>query len=183
MDVRVHDLLARAARVYPSHVAATLGDDVRTFSTLDANANRVAHRLGGEGVAPVDRVVWWGPTALDALELGYGVSKLGAALAPINPNFTEPEAASALETLHPRLVVAHPDFEDVARAIAEPVGVPVVTTSAGWLDGASEDTPRRVGTSEDISNVFLTSGSTGVSKGAQLSHRAAWLRAIQRDID
>ena len=51
-----------------------------------------------EGVAPLDRVVWWGPTALDALELGYGTTKVGAALAPINPNFTEPEAAAALET-------------------------------------------------------------------------------------
>ena len=29
--------------------------------------------------------------------------------------------------------------------------------------------------------IFLTSGSTGVSKGAMLSHRAAWLRAIQHD--
>ena len=41
-----------------------------------------------------------------------GLEVAGATLAPINPNFTEPEAASALETLHPRLVVAHPDAED-----------------------------------------------------------------------
>ena len=143
MDVRIHDLLARAARVYPSRVGATLGDDIRTFATLDGNANRVAHRLAGEGVAPLDRVVWWGPTALDALEVGYGVSKLGAALAPINPNFTEPEAASALETLHPRLVVAHPDFEAVARAISEPLGVPVIIMEAAGSTVASAVRPRR----------------------------------------
>ena len=109
MDVRIHDLLARTALVQPHRIGATLGDDTRTFAELDAGANRAAHRLAAEGVAPLDRVVWWGPTALDALELGYGASKAGAVLAPVNPNFTEPEAIEALETLTPRLVVTHPD--------------------------------------------------------------------------
>jgi len=183
MDVRIHDLLTRLALVYPARVGATLGDDVRTFSELDAGANRAAHCLMGEGVEPRDRVVWWGPSALDALELGYGISKTGATLAPINPNFTEPEAASALETLRPRLVVVHPEFEAVARAVAEPLGLTVLVTRPGWRDGAASTPPPRVGSSEDASNIFLTSGSTGVSKGALLSHRAAWLRGIQRDTE
>ena len=42
----------------------------------------------------------------------------------------------------------------------------------GWLDGASAAVPPRVGSSEDPNVIFLTSGSTGVSKGAMLSHRA-----------
>ena len=50
---------------------------------------------------------------LDALELGYGISKAGGTLAPINPNFSEAEADDALQTLTPRLVVVHPDVEDV----------------------------------------------------------------------
>jgi acyl-CoA synthetase (AMP-forming)/AMP-acid ligase II len=181
MDVRIHDLLARTALVQPNRIGATLGDDTRTFAELDAGANRVAHRLVAEGVAPLDRVVWWGPSALEALELGYGISKTGAVLAPINPNFTEPEAASALETLRPRIVVAHPDAEDAARAAADPLGVPLVVMEKGWLDSASATPPPRIGSSEDPCVIFLTSGSTGVSKGAMLSHRAAWLRAIQRD--
>jgi acyl-CoA synthetase (AMP-forming)/AMP-acid ligase II len=181
MDVRIHDLLARTALVQPHRIGATLGDDTRTFAELDAGANRVAHRLVAEGVAPLDRVVWWGPSALEALELGYGISKTGAVLAPINPNFTEPEAASALETLRPRIVVAHPDAEDAARAAADPLGVPLVVMEKGWLDSASATPPPRIGSSEDPCVIFLTSGSTGVSKGAMLSHRAAWLRAIQRD--
>jgi acyl-CoA synthetase (AMP-forming)/AMP-acid ligase II len=120
MDVRIHDLLVRAALVSPSRIGATMGDDARTFAELDAGANRAAHRLAGEGVRPGDRVVWWGPSALDALELGYGISKAGATLAPVNPNFTEPEAIAALETLAPRLVVAHPDAADAAHAAADP---------------------------------------------------------------
>ena len=183
MDVRIHDLLARLAVVSPHRVGATLGDDVRTFAQLDAGANRAAHRLLAEGVAPRDRVVWWGRTVLDALDLAYGISKAGATLAPINPNFSEAEAIDALQTLTPRLVVVHPDVEDLARAVAEPLDVAVMVMEPGWHAGASTDAPPRVGTSEDISNIFLTSGSTGVSKGAMVSHRAAWLRAIEHDVE
>ena len=50
---------------------------------VTAGANRAAHRLIAEGVTPRDRVVWWGPTVLDALELAYGISKAGGTLAPI----------------------------------------------------------------------------------------------------
>jgi acyl-CoA synthetase (AMP-forming)/AMP-acid ligase II len=183
LDVRIHDILARLAVVSPDRVGATLGTEARTFGELDAGATRAAHRLSAAGVEAGDRVTWWGPTAFEALEVGYGTSKLGAAIAPINPNFTEPEATSALEVLHPRLVVAHPEHEDVARAVAEPLGLDVVVSGPGWSDGASTAPLPRVGSSEDASNVFLTSGSTGVSKGAVLSHRAAWLRAIQRDVE
>jgi acyl-CoA synthetase (AMP-forming)/AMP-acid ligase II len=61
--------------------------------------------------------------------------------------------------------------------------VPLVVTTPGWHASASTSAPPRVGTSEDISNIFLTSGSTGVSKGAMVSHRAAWLRAIEHDVE
>ena len=183
MDVRIHDLLARLAAVSPHRVGATLGDDVRTFAQLDAGANRAAHRLIAEGVARHDRVVWWGPTVLDALELAYGISKAGATLAPINPNFSEAEATDALQTLKPRLVVVHPDVEDIARAVAAPLGITVTVMADEWHASASASAPPRVGTSEDISNIFLTSGSTGVSKGATVSHRAAWLRAIEHDVE
>jgi hypothetical protein len=36
MDVRIHDLLVRAALVSPSRVGATIGDEARTFAELDA---------------------------------------------------------------------------------------------------------------------------------------------------
>lgn len=183
MDVRIHDLLSRLAAVSPRRVGATLGDDIRTFGELDAGANRAAHRLQAEGIVARDHVTWWGPTALDAIELGYGISKLGATQAPINPNFSETEAIDALQTLKTRLVVVHPDYEAVARAVAEPLDIPVLVAAPGWHAGASADAPPRVGNAEDISNIFLTSGSTGVSKGAMISHRAAWLRAIEHDVE
>lgn len=183
MDVRIHDVLARAARVAPAQCGATLGDEQRTFAELDAGSNRAAHRLAAGGVAPLDRVVWWGPTDLGALEVCYGVTKLGAALAPINPGFTEGEAATAIEYLRPRVVVAHPSYADRARSVADPLGVRVVTTVGDWLQGAATAPLPRVGDAEDPCAIFLTSGSTGVAKAALLSHRATWLRAVAREAE
>ncbi|MEX1007748.1 MAG: class I adenylate-forming enzyme family protein [Acidimicrobiia bacterium] len=183
MDVRIHDILTRAARLAPTQLAATLGDDQRTLAELSSGSNRAAHRLAGEGVAPLDRVVWWGPTDLAALELCYGVTKLGAALAPINPGFTETEATSAIEYLRPRIVVAHPTYEDLARSIAGPLGLDVVTTTVDWLQGAATTPLPRVGNTEDACAIFLTSGSTGAPKAALLSHRASWLRAVAREAE
>jgi acyl-CoA synthetase (AMP-forming)/AMP-acid ligase II len=183
VDVRIHDILTRAAAVAPTRCGVTLGDEQRTFADLDAGSNRAAHRLAAEGVAPLDRVVWWGPTDLAALDVCYGVTKLGAALAPINPGFTEGEATTAVEYLRPRIVVAHPSYEVPARSIADALGLRVVVTSPGWLDGASNTPLPRVGSAEDPSAIFLTSGSTGVAKAALLSHRATWLRAIAREAE
>lgn len=183
MDVRIHDVLARAARVAPARTAATLGDERRTFAEIDAGSNQAACRLAGEGVRAGGRVVWWGPTDLAALDVCYGVSKAGAALAPVNPGFTEREAASAIEYLRPDLVVAHPSHEAQARAAAEPLGLRVVVTTTDWLEGAAAVPPPRCGSGEDACAVFLTSGSTGVAKGAVLSHRAAWLRAVARETE
>jgi len=181
VDVRIHDILTRNARLEPDRIAATLGEERRTFGELDERANRAAHRLATEGVAHRDRVVWWGPTDLAALEVCYGVTRAGGALAPVNPAFGEQEAAAALTELRPRLVVAHPDCEDAARAVATPLGLGVVVTGPDWLQGAATTVLPRVGDAEDTCTVFLTSGSTGVSKAAELSHRASWLRAVARE--
>src|SRR4029079_17890345 len=82
---------------------------------------------------------------------------------------------------HPRAVVAHPIYEEPARAIATSLGLPVVVTDPDWLSGAASTPLPRVGDAEDPSAIFLTSGSTGVAKAALLSHRATWLRAIGRE--
>jgi len=161
----------------------TLGDEERSFADVDARSNQAAHRLRAAGVEPGDRVVWWGPTDLTALDVGYGTTKTGAALAPVNPAFTESEARTAIEYLAPRVVVVHPEDFEVARAVAGALDLPLVVTTDDWLQGASDLPVPRAGDGEDPCAVFLTSGSTGVAKAALLSHRAAWLRASLREAE
>ena len=183
VDVRIHDILTRAAAHRAARDAArpsATSSERSPSSTPAPTGPRTAWRR--EGVAPLDRVVWWGPTDLAALDVCYGVTKLGAALAPINPGFTEGEAATA-----------HRVPAAARRGRASEL------RGAGAIDrrlrsACPSSSPRRVarrrvaarhcrrvGDSEDPSAIFLTSGSTGVAKAALLSHRATWLRAIARE--
>ena len=181
MDVRIHDLLVRARRGAPARVGATIGDEARTFAELDAGANRAAHRLIGRRRAArrPGRVV--GP---DACSTRSSSATASARRAPRwrRSTRTSPSRRPSPRSRRwqPRLVVAHPDVADAAHAATDPLGVPIVVMHDGWTEGAAARPPR-VGDGEDPSVVFLTSGSTGVSKGAMISHRAAWLRAVQRD--
>ena len=46
----VSGILENAARVAPGAVAATLDDRSLTFGQIDAEANRIANALAGEGI-------------------------------------------------------------------------------------------------------------------------------------
>lgn len=178
MDPRIHDVLTRAARLDPAATAATLGTEEWSFGELDEESNRAAHRLAALGVGPGDRVVWWGPTGGWALVARYGASKAGAAFAPLNPAFTDSELEAALDYLRPSAVLA--DRERAERASA--LGAPrVQCCEPGWLDGAAAMAPPRLGSADDPSTVYMTSGSTGAPKAVIVSHRAEWLRAVMKD--
>jgi fatty-acyl-CoA synthase len=183
VDVRIHDILTRAAALTPARCAVTLGEQQRSFREVDDRSTQAGHRLAAAGVGVGDRVVWWGPTHFDALDTCYGAAKLGAALAPINPSFSDTEARAAIEYLRPRVVVVHPDDAERARAVVAPLELPLVVTAAGWLDDASSAPLPRCGTAENPNAIFLTSGSTGVAKAALVSHRASWLRAVAREAE
>ena len=133
MDVRIHDLLARAARVSPDRSRRDARRRRRARSReLDAGANRAAHRLRGRRRRRRSTGSCGGarPRSTRSSSATASASS-GATLAPINPNFTEPEAIAALETLQPaRSSSCIPTLEDVARAVADPLGRPGASSPA-----------------------------------------------------
>ena len=80
----VGEILANAAAVAPSGVAATLDDRSMAFGEIDAAANQVARSLAGLGVKRGDRVLWWGETDLDAVPVFGALARLGGVFAPLN---------------------------------------------------------------------------------------------------
>lgn len=177
-DVRIHDVLRRAAAISPAATAATLTGDSWSFGELDELARRSAWRLLATARGDRGRVVWWGPTSLDALAVRFGASQAGLLFAPLDPGMTDDEVSAAIGLLQPDVTVADPERAERLRAIGVDV---VVVAERGWLDRESAVESERVGSSEDPATIFLTSGSTGVPKAALVSHRATWLRAVQRD--
>jgi acyl-CoA synthetase (AMP-forming)/AMP-acid ligase II len=183
----IDDVLAGAASAAPNRVALTLGDDAMTFSEMRARSNRLANALWGWGVRRGDRVAYWSEIDLEAAPLQFALGRLGAAFAPLNPAYTEGEAADVVAYLNPRLLIAGAEHSERADQLAHDLDLPVATSGGAGpgigLDAlsasasaASVSAPRPA--EDDIFTIFLTSGSTGRPKGAMISQRATWLRAF-----
>lgn len=187
MHLLVGEVFRRAAAVAPRRPAASLGDRSLTFAELNAAGNRVAHALSGLGIGHGDRVAWWGHTSLEPLPVFVGLTKLGAAFAPVNALLGPDEAAEVVALARPSLLVTDAGHAEAAQAVAEKVGVERLARTGGgsWPGSDLEAEAARASNTEPVAPeltegdphvIFFTSGSTGRPKGVVLSHRANCLR-------
>ncbi|OLF14431.1 hypothetical protein BLA60_04745 [Actinophytocola xinjiangensis] len=168
----VPDLFAARAARCPSRVALVDGDRRMTFGELEANANRLAHRLRRMGVGP-ERIVG---VCLDRsashLVALLAVLKAGGAYLPLDPHYPPERLAFMVRDSSVTTVVT-----DTGAAHAVPPGPATLTLDE--LDLADEPvTPVHHGLDRDnLMSVLYTSGSTGRPKGVLGTHRN-WLPPI-----
>jgi malonyl-CoA/methylmalonyl-CoA synthetase len=123
-----------------------------TFGEIDERSNRVAHLLKQRGFVAGDRLCVYLANCLEMVDVYLACVKLGVIFVPINILYKEREITHILTDAEPKGVVAKaPELS--AEAAAMPATRPVVS-----LDG---DTPAAI---------VYTSGTTGASKGAILTH-------------
>jgi len=147
-----------------------------TYGDLEGWSARFAHTLAEAGVEPGDRVAVQVEKSPEAIFLYLACLRAGAIFLPLNTGYREDELAYFAGDAEPRVVVCDPAREDeVARAApkAELVtlgpGADGSLIEASWYHGAEFDT---VAADEDeVCAILYTSGTTGRSKGAMLSHR------------
>ena len=175
----VGGILANAAVVAPSAVAATLDDRTMTFGEIESAGNRVARSLAGMGVGRGDRVLWWGDTDLDAVPVFAALAKLGAVFAPLNARSSLAEVGPVGEYARPRMLLAGASHGDAGAELARELDVPFATGVVGGAAGEPDGALPPTGVDErDAHVIFFTSGSTGRPKGVVLSHRTNWLRTF-----
>src|SRR5215510_6515515 len=85
MAFLLHHLLSESAARYPEREAISFKDRTITYSQLDKESNRLAHRLIALGLEKGDRVGLYFDRSIDSIIAACGVLKAGAIYVPIDP--------------------------------------------------------------------------------------------------
>ncbi|MEO1105548.1 MAG: AMP-binding protein, partial [Pseudomonadota bacterium] len=160
------------------------GSPTRTYSYGDVAAvsARFANALVARGVKPGDRVAVQVEKSIEAVMLYLGAVRAGAIFLPLNTAYTAAEVEYFLTDAEPSLLICDPAHEAALRPVADKLGTDVATMGV-WsgpdcdvgtflTDGLSApDTfPTVPRGADDLAAILYTSGTTGRSKGAMLTH-------------
>ncbi len=148
-----------------------------SYGDLVALAGQMANVLVSRGVKPGDRVAAQTEKSVPGLVLYLATVRAGAVYLPLNAAYTLNELDYFITDAEPSLVVCDPSKKDGIAAIAGKVGAKVETLDADGLgsltDVAEKERPEFTTVArgnDDLAAILYTSGTTGRSKGAMLSH-------------
>lgn len=177
--------LERAAGAFGDRVAVIDGGRTLTYRELEDRASRLASLLTRtRGIEPGARVAALCANSHVMLEAHYGVPLAGLVLVPLNTRLSEDEQHHQLVHADVRCLIATPEFEERARALADRTGIELVL--GGHVEGDDLDARlARAGrfagttvTETDLLSISYTSGTTGAPKGVMHTHRGAYLQTL-----
>jgi len=176
------DIPRRYAATSPSRIALQYGPQRTTYAQWDLISNRVANALEGAVAATGARVGYLGKNSDIFFHALFGCAKIGAVLVPINWRLALPEICFILRDANCKLLFIGPEFGSFIDSIRSEC--PSLQTIVGtedsvagvpsfpeWIAGQSELDPKRPIADDDVVLQLYTSGTTGLPKGAQLTHR------------
>lgn len=172
-------LLAGGDPASPALIVPDTGE-ILTYAQIASQVETLAQRLAGLGVRRGDRVALSLPNGPDVVLLLLAITALGAAAAPLNPAYTDPEYQFYLGDIAPRLLLIPASGAAAASAAAAATGTtlagvqaseggpPELTGQSGSVAPAS---PAEDGGPDDVALVLHTSGTTSRPKQVPLRQR------------
>jgi fatty-acyl-CoA synthase len=188
---QVFDWLAYHAHNAPDRTALIDRHSQRTLSyrLLNERSNRGANLLRSLGVRPGDRVALLAYNSSDIIELLFACQKLGAIFVPLNWRLAAPELRAIADNCRPTVLIHGDEFSDVAADLAQGLGIPSISMRDGedsdyerGLEAASPAFDFHAQTHDDTWLIMYTSGTTGVPKGACLTHGNVLFSTINHNL-
>lgn len=159
-----------------------------TYKELDARIEEVARGLIAAGIEHGDRVALWSPNRIEWVLVQYATARIGAIMVCVNPAYRTVELKYVLQQSGAKMITAAPGFKtgNYEQQIADVADeLPQLETSVffgrqSWNDllaggseiddGAVRERATSLSNTDPI-NIQYTSGTTGLPKGATLTHR------------
>lgn len=175
-------VVRRSAAQYPNRTAIIYDGNSYTYAQYNQRVNRAANALTGLGVTFNDHIAVIGRNSIEYLELCHGSAKIGAVFGTINWRLAPKEISFIVTDGDSKVLAVEASLQDVVRsALDDMPGVTIVVyDGAPTLPGAlsydeltqqaSDVEPTAEVGSTDEALIMYTSGTTGLPKGAVLTH-------------
>ncbi len=162
-------IFAAQARRHPRDIALSAGGEHLTYSQLDDRVNRLANHMTDRGVGPGDRVGLLARNCMAFIEVELAAAKIGAITAAMNWRLSPHELRHCIDLTTPHMLIVQPDYMERLEGqdclcLGEPYEAALAEAAAGE--------PLADAGGEDGLIIIFTSGTTGLPKGALISHRA-----------
>jgi fatty-acyl-CoA synthase len=189
LDGTIGETLWRTVELYPAREALVVRDQGyrATYAELWEQVDLAARGLLARGIAKGDRVGIWAPNRYEWFVTQFAAARVGAILVNVNPAYKTTELQHALVKVGVKLLIHSRGFRQTdyramvdevrencpelqATLLLEDEWEALLAAGAGVDEKALAEREAQLHPDDPI-NIQFTSGTTGLPKGATLSHR------------
>jgi long-chain acyl-CoA synthetase len=189
------DILKETATKFPSHHAISFFNKKFTYQELNAHSQWFASALQKKGVQKGDRVAIMLPNCPQYVISYYGILTIGAIVTQLNPMLVERELQYILRDSGAETIIVFTDMYERVKKIQKETylkHIIVVAFDSNVKTVESDETieqflksgtgivlPEEIDPANDIAILQYTGGTTGLSKGAMLTHQNILANVLQ----
>ena len=180
------DILWHHAARRPDKAAIIWDAKTYTYADLATRVRRLANALVGIGIGKGERVAILSTNCVEYTETVFALSEIGALWVPLNYRLTPSEIGVIVGGVECSAIVYSADLLETVEALRDDggdirhwicigdgtkIGAKIGESYDGLLDAASDARPPRRAQPDDLFAIMHTSGTTGLPKGAMVTHR------------
>jgi len=180
--MNVGQFLTKTARTFPNHIAVVHGPKKLTYTQFNTRVNRLANALNRLGIQKGDHVALLQYNYPETLESMFACFKMGCCAVPINFRLHPKEYAFIIDHSEAKAVILSPEFNQAVMGIRDRIPHVRHLISLSGIQSALLDYEELLSAEagqfkdvhvrpDDLAWLFYTSGTTGMPKGAMLTHR------------
>ena len=179
--MNIADFLTGSANRAPDHPAIRFKENTLTYAEFNAKVDELASGLSNQGLMPGDFCILMMPDTPKWPMAYYAIAKVGAAVVPVNPIYKERELEHIFRDSGAKAFIGHTDYLSEAKPVLEKLSTIKLKVADGesvpggfipFDDCFTEGSTFQTCATEpdDPWVIMYTSGTTGLPKGAVLTH-------------